>query len=121
MSFFSPKPPKFPLQTFTYYVPAPPDRGTGYREKEFDRLFSQFMEQGFELEDLKTVSQSGTSASGTAAALNVAMPPSPSSTAPSWTTSAEKRVAESAACPARSFFRKCKRHFKTNLRLPQNI
>lgn len=47
-------PDKFKVQTFTYYVPSPPKRAKGYREKEFDRVFYNFINDGLELLDLKT-------------------------------------------------------------------
>ncbi len=47
-------PDKFKVQTFTYYVPSPPKRSKGYREKEFDRVFYNFINDGLELIDLKT-------------------------------------------------------------------
>ncbi len=46
--------------TFTFFVPAPPLRKSGYREVEFDKIMRGIMESGFELEELKTV----TSANG---------------------------------------------------------
>lgn len=55
---------EFRIQTFTYYVPAPPPRKTGYREKEFDSLFYQFMSRGYELIDLKTVPHTGVNQCG---------------------------------------------------------
>lgn len=47
------------LQTFTYFIPAPPNRKTGYREKEFDKIMSGILLSGFELVELKTESVSG--------------------------------------------------------------
>jgi hypothetical protein len=41
--------------TFTYFVPAPPLRKTGYREVEFDKIMRGILTAGFELEDLQTV------------------------------------------------------------------
>ena len=33
-------------QTFTYFIPPPPPRKTGYRERAFDHLFSQIASEG---------------------------------------------------------------------------
>jgi hypothetical protein len=44
----------FRTQSFTYYVPGPPTRKAGYREKQFDKVFYQFINQGFEILDFKT-------------------------------------------------------------------
>jgi hypothetical protein len=60
--FFGRKPSK--IQTFTYYIPAPPPRKTGYREKEFDKLFYQFINRGFEILWFKAVPHSGANHSG---------------------------------------------------------
>jgi hypothetical protein len=43
------------LKTFTYFIPAPPHRKNGYREKEFDKIMSGILQSGFELQELKTV------------------------------------------------------------------
>lgn len=45
-------------RAFTYFIPAPPQRKSGYREVEFDKIFNGIIEAGFELEDLKTESVS---------------------------------------------------------------
>lgn len=42
------------IQTFTYFIPAPPHRKTGYREKEFDKIFYQFINSGYEVLEFKT-------------------------------------------------------------------
>ncbi len=54
----------FKIQTFTYYIPAPPRRKTGYREKEFDKIFYHFVNQGFEILNVQTQSHTGESGSG---------------------------------------------------------
>lgn len=54
MSFFQTK--NYSLQSFTYFIPAPPSRPSGYREKHFDRLLSDFLAIGFDLVTLKTES-----------------------------------------------------------------
>lgn len=42
------------LKTFTYFIPAPPHRKNGYREKEFDKIMQGILQSGFELVDLQT-------------------------------------------------------------------
>lgn len=42
------------LKTFTYFIPAPPTRKNGYREKEFDKIMQGILQSGFELVDLQT-------------------------------------------------------------------
>lgn len=41
------------IKTFTYYLPAPPARKTGYREREFDKIMQGILTSGFELHDLQ--------------------------------------------------------------------
>ena len=47
---------EYKQSTFTYFIPAPPERNSGYREKHFDRLISEFLALGFEVLDIKTQS-----------------------------------------------------------------
>ncbi len=54
----------FGIKTFTYYLPAPPSRKSGYQEKEFDRLIQHIMAQGYELIDIKTQSHSKSDQAG---------------------------------------------------------
>ena len=42
------------FKTFTWFIPSPPARKNGYREKEFDKLMQGILQSGFELEDLQT-------------------------------------------------------------------
>ena len=42
------------LKTFTYFIPSPPQRKNGYREKEFDKIMQGILASGFELVDLQT-------------------------------------------------------------------
>lgn len=42
------------IKTFTYFIPNPPHRKSGYREKEFDKIMSGILQSGFELIDFKT-------------------------------------------------------------------
>lgn len=45
-------------KTFTYFLPAPPHRKSGYREREFDKIMQGILESGFELESLQTQTSS---------------------------------------------------------------
>jgi hypothetical protein len=49
----------YATKTFTYFVPAPPARDTGYREKEFDKLFFELMKSGHEVISINTESTNG--------------------------------------------------------------
>ena len=42
------------FKTFTYFIPSPPHRKNGYREKEFDKIMQGILQSGFELIDLQT-------------------------------------------------------------------
>lgn len=42
--------------TFTYFIPAPPHRRSGYREREFDKIFQSILNSGFEIEEFRTES-----------------------------------------------------------------
>lgn len=44
------------LKTFTYFIPAPPQRKSGYREVEFDKIMNGILDAGFELEKFNTES-----------------------------------------------------------------
>ncbi len=44
------------LQTFTYFIPAPPFRTTGYQEKELDKVLFELCEKGYQIVDIKTQS-----------------------------------------------------------------
>ncbi len=57
------KPKKY-YQTFTFYVPAPPVRNSGYREKELDKQLYNVFKQGFVLESLTTESHNGSRQEG---------------------------------------------------------
>ncbi|MCP4914000.1 MAG: hypothetical protein GY909_12890 [Oligoflexia bacterium] len=54
----------FKIQTFTYYIPAPPPRDKGYREKQFDKVFFEFINRGYEIVDFKTQTHSGSDHQG---------------------------------------------------------
>ncbi len=45
--------------TFTYFIPAPPHRKTGYREREFDKIMQGILSTGFEIESLQTQATGG--------------------------------------------------------------
>jgi hypothetical protein len=44
------------IKTFTYFIPAPPNRKSGYREKEFDKIFFELLKKDFEILNFKTQS-----------------------------------------------------------------
>lgn len=54
----------FPIHTLTYYLPAPPKRSSGYREKQFDRLLFQFLKRGHRLISLQTEAHNAENAGG---------------------------------------------------------
>lgn len=54
----------FKIQSFTFFIPSPPSRTTGYREKQFDKLFYEFINKGYEILDFKTAAISGDKQSG---------------------------------------------------------
>lgn len=55
---------KFDIQSFSYYIPAPPLRSTGYREKEFDRAFHHFINLGYDIIDIRCQSHHNANGSG---------------------------------------------------------
>lgn len=52
------------LQTFTYFIPAPPARKSGYREKNFDNMINELSIIGFDIVDIRTQSIATTGQSG---------------------------------------------------------
>jgi hypothetical protein len=50
--------------TFTYYIPAPPHRKSGYREREFDKIMQGILKSGFEIEQLHTQAVGGSENGG---------------------------------------------------------
>ena len=44
------------FSTFTYFIPAPPARKSGYREREFDKIMQGILSSGFEIKELRTES-----------------------------------------------------------------
>ncbi len=55
---------QFKIQSFTYYIPSPPERKNGYREKQFDKVFYKFINQGFEILSMTTQNNTNSSHSG---------------------------------------------------------
>lgn len=53
------KPNKGKIHSFTYFIPAPPKRQSGYREKQFDKVFFEFINRGFEILSVHTQALSG--------------------------------------------------------------
>lgn len=53
-----------PVKSFTYYIPGPPERKIGYREKEFDMIFADFINRGHKVISQQVVSHQGASSSG---------------------------------------------------------
>lgn len=43
-------------KSFTYFLPAPPERNSGYQEKEFDQIFSYLSKQGYDVIEFRTQS-----------------------------------------------------------------
>ena len=54
----------YKIQSFTFFIPSPPNRATGYREKQFDKLFYEFINRGYEIKHFSTQSCSGEKHSG---------------------------------------------------------
>ena len=52
------------IQSFTFYIPSPPERKVGYREKQFDKVFYQFINQGYEIISIHTQANNNPSHSG---------------------------------------------------------
>jgi hypothetical protein len=46
----------YKMQSFTFFIPAPPPRSTGYREKQFDKLFYEFINRGYKIINFTTQS-----------------------------------------------------------------
>lgn len=44
----------YKMQTFTFFIPSPPPRSTGYREKHFDKLFYEFINRGYKIINFTT-------------------------------------------------------------------
>ncbi|MEI8347577.1 MAG: hypothetical protein WCG27_08915 [Pseudomonadota bacterium] len=46
-------------QSFTFFIPPPPVRKTGHREKEFDKIFYSLINKGYQLVSLHTQANHG--------------------------------------------------------------
>ena len=46
----------YKMQTFTFFIPSPPARSSGYREKHFDKLFYEFINRGYKVLNFTTQS-----------------------------------------------------------------
>ena len=57
-------PSHYKIQSFTFYVPSPPMRKIGYREKEFDKIFYSFINRGFQIIDFSTQANTNSKQSG---------------------------------------------------------
>ncbi len=44
----------YKMQSFTFFIPSPPPRSTGYREKHFDKLFYEFINRGYKVINFTT-------------------------------------------------------------------
>jgi hypothetical protein len=49
----SKKPNYLKIRSFTYYIPAPPGRKTGYQEKEFDHIIAYLIGKDFDIINFK--------------------------------------------------------------------
>jgi hypothetical protein len=62
---FSEKSPReYPEKIYTYFVPAPPRRKHGYREKAFDKLAASVIARGFKIVSVHTESLNTDGSSG---------------------------------------------------------
>ncbi len=57
-------PSHYKIQSFTFYVPSPPMRKIGYREKEFDKIFYTFINRGFQIINFSTQANTNSKQSG---------------------------------------------------------
>ena len=55
---------RFKIQSFTFYIPSPPPRSSGYREKQFDKIFYEFINRGYDILNFQTQTSSGDKQSG---------------------------------------------------------
>lgn len=54
----------FKIQSFTFYIPSPPPRISGYREKQFDKIFFHFINKGYKILNFSTTPSQGEKQSG---------------------------------------------------------
>ncbi len=52
------------LRSFTYFIPAPPSRKIGYREKELDTIINHILNNGFSIKKMQTTTISNEKMSG---------------------------------------------------------
>lgn len=65
LNFFNKKPNENnKVQSFTYFIPSPPRRTSGYREKQFDMILNEIINSGFKILKFKTCQSSGHEQSG---------------------------------------------------------
>ena len=55
---------KYKIQSFTFYIPSPPERKVGYREKQFDKIFYHFINRGYQIISTHVASNTNPSHSG---------------------------------------------------------
>lgn len=54
----------YKIQSFTFFIPSPPPRSSGYREKQFDKLFYEFINRGYSILKFETQASTGEKQSG---------------------------------------------------------
>lgn len=54
----------YKIQSFTFFIPSPPARTTGYREKHFDKIFYDFINRGYRILNFTTQAATGEKHSG---------------------------------------------------------
>jgi len=54
----------YKIQSFTFFIPSPPARTTGYREKQFDKIFYDFINKGYEILSFNTQASNSQNQSG---------------------------------------------------------
>ncbi len=54
----------YKIQSFTFFIPSPPARSTGYREKQFDKIFYDFINRGYKILNFTTQAATGEKHSG---------------------------------------------------------
>lgn len=54
----------YKIQSFTYFIPSPPPRSTGYREKQFDKIFHEFINRGYTILNFTAQASTGEKQSG---------------------------------------------------------
>ena len=54
----------YKIQSFTFFIPSPPARASGYREKQFDKIFYDFINKGYRILNFSTQASTGDKQSG---------------------------------------------------------